>query len=213
MTGLFHGVPERHPRLAPGEFGFDRTLDNDRYDPALAKRLLAEAGYANGFVMPLYSAGANFYGFPQTTEAVVLYPKAVGIDAQLKTIEGSNGFEFVRKVQNNPGIEFVAVSSMPVANSGLPSLDALTPSYFSRSPWVLCKFPEIDNGVPEALSQLDDKKRADMIKKMERFLYDQVASISLWDGMSVFAMKKTVDYRPIEHRMPVVTLRNVTVAG
>ena len=55
---------------------------------------------------------------------------------------------------------------------------------------MLCKFPEIDNGIPEALSQLDDKKRADMIKKMERFLYDQVASISLWDGMSVFAMKK-----------------------
>jgi hypothetical protein len=28
--------------------------------------------------------------------------------------------------------------------------------------------------------------------------------------MSVFAMKKNIGYRPIEHRMPFVTLENVT---
>ncbi len=78
---------------------------------------------------------------------------------------------------------------------------------------MLYKYPEIDNGIPAALAQLDDKNRADMVKKMEKFLYDQVASISLWDGMSVFATKKEVRYRPIEHRMPFVTLRNVTVGG
>ncbi len=212
VKGLFHGVPERHPRLAPGEFGYDPTLHNYRYDPVLAKKLLTEAGYPNGFTMPLYSAGANFYGFPQTTEAVILYLKAVGIDAQLKTIEGSNGFEFVRRVQNDPSIELVSISGMPVANSGLPSLDALTLSYYSKSPYVLYKYPEIDEGIPAALAELNDKKRADMIMKMEKFLYDDVASISLWDGMSVFAMKKNVRYRPIEHRMPFVTLENVTTS-
>ncbi|HEX4111324.1 MAG TPA: ABC transporter substrate-binding protein [Stellaceae bacterium] len=210
VKGLFHGVPERHPRLAPGEFGFDPSLKNYSYDPALAKKLLAEAGYPNGFSLPLYSAGGNFYGFPETTEAVILYLKAVGIDAHLMTIEGSNGFEFIRKVQNDPSIEVVSISGMPVANSGLPSLDALTLSYYSKSPYVLYKYPEIDNGIPAALAEFDDSKRAAMIEKMEKFLYDDVASISLWDGMSVFAMKKNVQYQPIEHRMPFVTLENVT---
>jgi peptide/nickel transport system substrate-binding protein len=209
VKGLFHGVPERHPRLAPGEFGFDPTLKNYSYDPALAKKLLAEAGYPNGFKLPLYSAGGNFYGFPETTEAVILYLKAIGIDAHLMQIEGSNGFEFIRKVQNDPSIEVVSISGMPVANSGLPSLDALTLSYFSKSAYVLYKYPEIDEGIPAALAEFDDGKRAAMVKKMEKLLYDDVASISLWDGMSVFAMKKNIEYHPIEHRMPFVTLENV----
>ncbi|MGH6979931.1 MAG: hypothetical protein ACREFC_01875 [Stellaceae bacterium] len=159
--------------------------------------------------MPIYSAGGNFYGFPETTEAVILYLKTVGINAQLKTIEGANGFEFIRKVQNDPNIEFVSISGMPVANSGLPSLDALTLSYYSKSPYVLYKYPEIDDGVPAALAELNDGKRKLMIQKMEKFLYDQVASISLWDGMAVFAMKKNIVYLPIEHRMPFVTLPNM----
>jgi len=210
IKGLFEGVPERHPRLAPGEAGYDPSLKNYKYDPALAKKLLTEAGFPNGFKMPLYYTGGFFYGFRQTTEAVVLYLKAVGIECEVHELEGPKGFQFVGQVQKNPDMQFVAVSGMPIANSGLPSLEALYLSFYPKSPFVLYDYPELTAGIEKAQSELDDKKRDAEIKAMNKFLYDQYASITLWDGMSVFAMRKNVHYQPIEHRMPFVTLENVT---
>jgi peptide/nickel transport system substrate-binding protein len=212
IKGLFDGVPERYPRLAPGEAGYDPSLKNYKYDPALAKKLLAEAGYPNGFKMPLYYTGGFFYGFKQTTEVVVLYLKAVGIECEVHELEGPKGFAFIANVAKHPEIPLVSISGMPIANSGLPSLEALYLSFYPSSPFVLYDYPDIIQGINQAQSELNDEKRAQSIKGMNKFLYDQYASITLWDGMSVFAMRKGVHYRPIEHRMPFVTLENVTTS-
>jgi peptide/nickel transport system substrate-binding protein len=211
IKGLFEGVPNRYPRLAPGEVGFDPSLKNYTYDPKLAKKLLAEAGYPNGFTMPLYYTGGFFYGFRETTEAVVLYLKQVGITCDVHELEGPKGFSFVANVSRHPDMPFVAISGMPVANSGLPSLEALYLSFYPSSPFVLYHYPEIINGINEAQKELNPVKLADDVKGMEKFLYDQYASITLWEGMSVFAMRKDVHYQPIEHRMPFLTMENVHV--
>jgi peptide/nickel transport system substrate-binding protein len=212
IKGLFDGVPEIYPRLAPGEAGFDPSLKPYKYDPALAKKLLTEAGYPNGFKIPLYYAAGFFYGFQQTTEAVVLYLKAVGIDCEVHQLEGPKGFAFIRNAQHDPSVQIVSVSGMPIANSGLPSLEALYLSFYPKSPFVLYDNPKLTSGIEAAQTELNNKKRDDEIKAMNKYLYDQYASITLWDGMSVFAMKKNVHYQPIEHRMPFVTLENVTMS-
>ena len=172
---------------------------------------MAEAGYANGFKMPLYYTGGFFYGFRQTAEAVVLYLKAVGIDCEVQELEGPKGFAFVGHAQHDPSVQIVSVSGMPIANSGLPSLEALYLSFYPKSPFVLYDDPKLTQGIEAAQTELNDRKRDDDIKAMNKYLYDQYASITLWDGMSVFAMRKNVNYQPIEHRMPFVTLENVTM--
>lgn len=75
VKGLLMGVPTDYPRLTPGEVGYDPTLTDYKYDPAKAKKLEAEAGYPNGFDMPLYVSTGVYYGTRQTAEAVALYLK------------------------------------------------------------------------------------------------------------------------------------------
>jgi peptide/nickel transport system substrate-binding protein len=211
VKGLFHGVPNRYPMLAPGEEGYDPTMKFPTYDPALARKLLVEAGYPNGFKMPLYYNGTMFYGFRQAAEAVALYLKAVGIDCEMHNIEAVQGLQQARRAQQDHSIELVTVGALPIANTGLTPLDMLTISFRSTAPSVVSHFPEVDAGIQEALNEPDATKRAAIIRRVTNFLHDQVATITLWDSVSVYAMKKGITYTPIAHRMPFMLLRNVTV--
>src|SRR4029077_20732596 len=70
--------------LIPRVLEFAKPYDPPRYDPAVAKKLLAEAGYPNGF-----DAGdlTPFPPFFSLGEGLVNYLQAVGIKTRLRTME------------------------------------------------------------------------------------------------------------------------------
>src|SRR5262249_60919945 len=70
--------------LIPRVLEFSRAYDPPPYAPAQAKKLLAEAGYANGF-----DAGdlTPFPPFFSLAEGLVNYLQAVGIRTRLRTME------------------------------------------------------------------------------------------------------------------------------
>ena len=70
--------------IVPPGFEFALKIDADPYDPARAKKLLAEAGYPNGF------DGGDLYPWPpyfSTGEAITSYFSAVGIRTRVRTME------------------------------------------------------------------------------------------------------------------------------
>jgi peptide/nickel transport system substrate-binding protein len=213
VKDLLSGVPTHYAFLAPGEFGYDPTLKPYSYDPALAKKLLAEAGYPNGFTMPLYYTSVAYYGINQTVEAVVLYLKQVGITAQVKAMDQMQILQMLFKIGGDKTGHYVGVTAMPAANVGLATMDTLTLAYWGGGPgrikpaWHNQAF---DDTVTEARNTVDDEKRAALVKKAVRILHDDVGVIPLWNSVYVYAAKAGLQYRVIQHRLPALRLADIT---
>lgn len=75
----------------PGQPGYDASLNGTYpYDPARAKRLLAEAGYPNGFTLPVLST--SLVGLDKMSQAVSGQLAKVGVKLQLTTKPAANDY-------------------------------------------------------------------------------------------------------------------------
>ncbi|MCK6450120.1 MAG: ABC transporter substrate-binding protein [Alphaproteobacteria bacterium] len=79
MEGL--GKPQNQ-LVTPSIFGYSKKLPERKYDPAAAKKLLAEAGYPNGFKTMFSFTSDRLPGDRQVGTSVAQMLAAIGIDAQ-----------------------------------------------------------------------------------------------------------------------------------
>lgn len=63
-------------------FGYNKALGERRYDPAAARKLLADAGYPSGFKLQLSFTADRLPGDRQVGTSIAQMLAAVGIDAQ-----------------------------------------------------------------------------------------------------------------------------------
>jgi peptide/nickel transport system substrate-binding protein len=101
VAGLYggFGTPAVNP-LPPTLWGYNRAVTGYAYDPAKARTLLAQAGFAKGFKTELWAMTGPRPYMPdplKVAEAIQSDLKAVGIDASLKTLEWGT---YLDQVQN-----------------------------------------------------------------------------------------------------------------
>ena len=70
----------------PGQVGYDAGLKPPTFDPAGAKRLLAEAGYPDGFRITLHSPNNRYVEDAKTAQAVAQFWSRIGLDARVEVM-------------------------------------------------------------------------------------------------------------------------------
>lgn len=160
------------------------TLNAYPYDPAKAKELLAEAGYADGFDLELKVA-SSYSQHVNTCQIIAEQLKAVGINATINQVEWNTWLEEV----NTNGDFQATVIGFDI--SSLSPADLLR-RFTSDSPKNFMHYysDEFDQAFNEAYATVDDEKKVELYKKAQQILTDDAASVWIEDPANLVAMNK-----------------------
>ena len=156
--------------IIPDTFEYYWQPPGPTYDPAKAKKLLAEAGHVNGFDAGEYycdSAYANL------AEAVLNNLQAVGIRAKLRPLERAAFFKgYSEKSYKN----LIQGASGAFGNAAT----RLEGFVAKGGTYVYGSYPDIDALFQQQTAELDTKKREAMLHKVQELVHERAIYAHLW---------------------------------
>ena len=167
----------------PRIFQFAVAMEPHPYDPAKAKKLLADAGYPNGF-----DAG-DFYPFPPYNsmgEAIIGYLQAVGIKSRMRTMERAAYFSAWRDKKLHGMILVITAAFGNAATR-------LEPYATKGGVYAYGSLPEIDDLYARQARELDVKKREAMVDQIQQIIRDKVTAIPLFEQAFIWGVGPRVE--------------------
>jgi peptide/nickel transport system substrate-binding protein len=156
--------------IIPASFEYYWQPPGPTYDPARARRLLAEAGYPAGFDAGEYFCDA---AFTNIAEPAVNYLRAVGIQARLRPLERAAFFKgYAEKTQR--GLIQGASGAFGNAATRIEAFVAAGGTYAYGS------YPDIDGLFREQATELDPKRRAAILERIQQLVHDKVVMAPIW---------------------------------
>jgi peptide/nickel transport system substrate-binding protein len=201
-TGLLYG---------PGINGWTEESDvRWPFDPAGAKKLLADAGYPEGFSVTLDCPNDRYVNDAQICQAVTVMLAKIGIKA---TLNAQTKLKYFAQISNpDYNTDFYMLGWTPTTYDAHNSLYNLagtrngTRGVFNDGGWSNAEFDKL---LDDIAVETDAARRQAMIVQASKIIHDQAAFIPLHQQTLVWATKKIVSLvQPADDTFP---LRFVTV--
>lgn len=185
-------VPASQP-VPPFIFGYDPSIALPRADPARARALLAEAGYPNGFEVPLAARRV----LAETAEIVREKLAEVGIRARLEILPDA---EFFTRVQSGGVPIFLSRFGCPtgdvniVLEQWIHSPDALR--HLGRSNLARYSNPDLDRAIERSgeIQQMDLRRHA--LQEIVRAVTAELVWVPLYFDDDVYAFDARYAWEP-----------------
>ena len=178
-------------------FGHVPSLKADPYDPDGAKKLLAEAGYPDGFNITIHGPSGRYVNDEKIVQAVAQMLARVGIAAKVET--APMGPYSGRAAKQEFSFHMVGWgASTGEASSPLRSLLAT----FNRDKglgavnWGRYSNPKVDYLIEQALQQVDDENRRIMLQRATELAMQDLGIMPIHFQYTVWATTKGVTYVP-----------------
>ncbi len=191
MRGLAHPTSEM---WGPGVNGYNPALDvRPAANPAEAKKLLAAAGYPNGFQLGMDCPNDRYVMDVQICTAVASMLAKVGVKVDLNA--QTKAKFFAKTGAPRYDTDFYLLGWTPATYDAHNALFALLGTRNGVRGIVNdggYSNPELDKLISEIGSESNQAKRTDEINQSIKLIQDQVASIPLHQQVIVWATKNNV---------------------
>lgn len=179
----------------PASFGHNPALKPYPYNPDLAKKLLAEAGYAKGFSFDVYIPRGRFMMGKEALEGIAGQWARIGLKANVKVMEwGAMKKVIFSKYKPNVKPFLYYLARM---NTAFSTEHMFAGAISSRSAYGGFRDKSIDKMINEARSTLDNKKREKKYQEIGRILREKkVPIIPLYQTFRIFGVNKKIDWTP-----------------
>jgi peptide/nickel transport system substrate-binding protein len=174
----------------PGETGYDPTFTGYKYDPVMAKQLLAQAGHPNGLTLDFHYAVGWVPLDKETAEAIQAQLRAVGITTNMIPLTATQILQYYAS-KKATGLTFYT------ANPPLTDSAAIVQFYLGGN--AIYKYhddPKQDQMEIDALEETDATKRNALYTKFEKYVMDAAEWVPLYSYVSFYGISKKVAWEP-----------------
>lgn len=192
MTGMATPTTQYMPADMFGALPQDPVV---KFDPEGAKKLLAEAGYPDGFELTISTTNSRYINDSQVSQAIAQYFSRIGIKSSVDAMPSS--VYFPKRAKREFSVAIVGWPSETGEASALFNLWVTTtdrPNGLGTSNYGGYTNPEFDKVFRQAIQIVDDDKRKAMLEESTRIALDQVPLIPVHFESSVWAYKKGISY-------------------
>lgn len=181
--------------LPPTMFGANKDSKGPRADLEGAKKLLAEAGYPNGFSLVLGTPNDRYINDAMIAQAVAQMLTRAGIKVSIDAVTASQFF--ARRNKREFGIWLAGwgagsgdmsspLKSLMATPNREKGMGTTNPGGYSNA--------EMDRLLEEGLTTVDDDKRSALFAKASRIAMEDFGAIPLHFEMTTWATRKGLDY-------------------
>ena len=189
---IFSGLA--YPTTTPLYPGNQYRVDQEPYEfnPDLARELLVEAGYPDGFETSILLPSTS--PTMEACQAIANYYEEVGIRTELKIVEDAVWSQLVRAHDDERDLFYQSKSGIGVDYN----LNRLYSDEYidedNRGRWVDQRVLDL---LEEGRNTFDEEERAEIYAEIQKIIWEEAVEIFLWSRLNVVVTSSGIDNIPV----------------
>lgn len=178
--------------MPQGASGYVAEIKPDPYDPDRARKLLAEAGFPQGFAITLHGPNNRYVNDSKIMEAIAQMWTRIGVKTTVDAMPAATFFSRALKMEFSMRLTGWA-SDTGEASSNLTQLIASSAPEKGRGAVLdLTRYanPKVDAIVEQSLATIDPVKREALYREAEVMALPELPILPLHFQVNIFALRK-----------------------